>query len=758
MRIPSAPLPHQRILIIDDNRAIHEDFRKILGQPSAADAALQAAEEQLFGTQQPVWYEVDTASQGMEGLAKVEQAVTEGRPYALAFVDVRMPPGINGIETTRLIWQACPDLQIVICTAYTDCSWSEMQEQINPMDRLLILKKPFDTIEVLQLANALTEKWRLLQDSKKRLGDLDQMVRTRTRELEESRREALGMMQDAVESRQKAERAFEELTHEAQERRKLETQYREQASLLDKARDAIIVRDLQHRITYWNKSAERIYGWTAEEAIGLSLSNLLHQKPADFLVASAHVCEHGGWVGELQPTSKDGRTLIVEGRWTLVRAEDGRPQSILEIDTDITQQKKLEQQYLRAQRMEGIGTLAGGIAHDLNNVLAPIIMSIDLLKLAVTDKRGHDMLTVIGSSARRGADLVSQMLTFARGVEGKRVQVQTRTLIDDIEKITKDTFPKNIEIRTSFSHNLWTVHGDSTQLHQVLLNLCVNARDAMPEGGQINIRAENVILNKQFAAANIDAGPGGYVLLQVEDTGTGIPHSIIDSIFDPFFTTKDVGKGTGLGLATSLTIVKGHGGFIRVFSEPDKGSRFQVYLPAQDRASSPVPEPDGEAVMRGHGEVVLIVDDEEPIRQITQQTLESCGYRVMLAADGEQAVKLYSRHGQEIAVVLTDMMMPVMDGASTIQALIGMNPGVLTIAAGGIATSDSVARAMKLGAKMFLPKPFSAETLSRALGKVLAKESRPPKWQLVNGEIDGETEAAGHARCQETHQEAAVFC
>ncbi|MDB6005036.1 MAG: response regulator receiver sensor hybrid histidine kinase, partial [Prosthecobacter sp.] len=234
--IASSPQAHQRILIIDDNRAIHEDFRKILGQPSAADLALQAAEAQLFGTSQAVWFEIDTASQGAEGLKMVEQAIADGRPYSLAFVDVRMPPGIDGIETTRQIWQVCPDLQIVICTAFSDCSWNEMQEQINPMDRLLILKKPFDTIEVLQLANALTEKWRLLQESKTKLGDLDQMVKQRTQELEESQLAALTMMQEAVSNRQNIERAYEELTRETNERRKLAKQHREQASLLDKAR------------------------------------------------------------------------------------------------------------------------------------------------------------------------------------------------------------------------------------------------------------------------------------------------------------------------------------------------------------------------------------------------------------------------------------------------------------------------------------------------------------------------------------------
>ena len=721
-----APLAHQRILVIDDNRAIHDDFRKILGRPADEYIALCEAEALLFGTRPPVWYDIDVASQGEEGVAMVAQSLVDGRPYAMAFVDVRMPPGIDGIETTRQIWQVCPDLQIVICTAFADCSWNEMQDQINPMDRLLILKKPFDTIEVQQLANALTEKWRLLQESRTKLGDLDQMVRKRTQELEMSELAALKMMVEAVNSQQKVEQAYQELTRETEERRKLEKQQLEQASLLDKARDAIIVRDLDHRITYWNKSAERIYGWTAEEVKGRSLATLLYLDPTDFLKGNDQVLDRGDWVGELRQTDKKGTALIIEGRWTLVRSEDGSPTSILEIGTDITQQKKMEQQYLRAQRMQSIGTLAGGMAHDLNNVLAPIVMSIDLLKLTISDPRNQEVLSVIASSARRGADLISQVLTFARGKDGRRVEVSAARLIEDIERIATDTFPKQTRIVTEISPELWALQGDSTQLHQVLLNLCVNSRDAMPGGGEITIRAENVVLDDAFAAMNLEARTGRYVLMEVEDTGSGIPSTIIENIFDPFFTTKEIGKGTGLGLSTSQAIVKGHGGFITVFSESGRGTRIRVYIPAQAQSTAAVGEhsPAIEAgLQRGDGQTVLVVDDEAPIRFLTQQALEACGYRVILASDGAEAMRLYEQHRDEIAVVLTDMMMPGMDGPSTIEALLKINPAILTIAASGISTGESVNKMMNLGVKMFLPKPFTTKTLTQTLNNVLANSA-----------------------------------
>lgn len=719
---PSAIARNRRILVIDDNSAIHDDFRKILGAPEAADAELDAFEANLFGGYESAHYEIDTALQGDEGLRKVERALMAGRPYAVAVVDVRMPPGWDGIETTRRIWEVDPDLQVVICTAFSDYSWEEMQEQTMPGDRMLILKKPFEAIEVKQVANTLTEKWRLAREAQLTLNNLDALVRQRTEQLAASEAAALRMMREADENRVRVQAAYEELTRETAERVRLQQQFKEQASLLDKARDAIIVRDLEHRVTYWNKGAERIYGWTADEAMGRSVCDLLYGDTAGFLPACQEVLEKGDWVGELRQIGRNGVGLTTEARWTLVRNGQALPQSILEIATDVTQQKKLEQQYLRAQRMESIGTLAGGIAHDLNNVLTPIIMSIDLLKGFSPDSRSLEVLDVIATSATRGADLVNQVLTFARGMEGRRVQVDVRALMGDIGKIISDTFPKNIKIHIAANQDVSGLTGDLTQLHQVFLNLCVNARDAMPNGGHLTLSAENVILDQAFAETHLDAKAGPYVLFQVIDTGAGIPDAIIESIFDPFFTTKELGKGTGLGLATSLGIVKSHGGFLHVSSQVGKGTRFQVYLPARagDSERTVAAGSDEHAVILGKGEWVLVIDDEEPFRQIIRSTLENCGYRVLLAADGIEGVAVYAQHRGKIAVVLTDMMMPAMDGAGTLESLRLINPEVLCIAASGITTNENVALAAEMGAKMFLPKPFTAQSLLKALSDVLA--------------------------------------
>ena len=392
---------------------------------------------------------------------------------------------------------------------------------------------------------------------------------------------------------------------------------------------------------------------------------------------------------------------------------------------DLTERKRLEQQFLRSQRMESIGTLAGGIAHDLNNSLSPVLMSMDLLRLRFPDSSSQDLLDLVTSCAQRGADMVRQLLSFARGVEVQRMQVQVRHLIQDIEKVTNETFLKNIQIHTRVPKDLWTITGDPTQIHQVLLNLCVNARDAMPTGGTLNISAENIVLDEQYAGLILDARPGPYVFIQIEDTGTGMSQSVLDNIFDPFFTTKEIGKGTGLGLSTSLAIIKSHDGFIRVYSEPNRGTKFKVYLPAitEEQVLESVAEMDSK-LPRGNGELILVVDDEASVRQITQQTLDAFGYSVLLAGDGAEAVSIFVQHKEKIRAVVTDMMMPILDGPATIQVLRRIDPGVRIIAASGLSQNGHVEHALRLGVQHFLPKPYTAQTLLKTLRDVL---DAPPK-------------------------------
>ncbi|SKA98019.1 PAS domain S-box-containing protein [Prosthecobacter debontii] len=504
-------------------------------------------------------------------------------------------------------------------------------------------------------------------------------------------------------------------------RRQAEEKLREQATLLDKAQDAILVRDLNHNILYWNRSAERMYGWTSEEAVGSSIKDLLYKDPSAFITATQATIEKGEWSGELQQITKSGKQLVVEARWTLVRDEHNQPKSILAINTDITERRKLEQQFLRAQRMESIGTLAGGIAHDLNNVLSPIMMSIELLRLQESNPKRLSILSAIESSAKRGADMVSQVLSFARGVDAQLVEVQIGRLLRELEKIANETFLKSIHIRCAIPENLWIVLGDPTQLHQVILNLCVNARDAMPQGGTLTLTATNEVLDEHYSGMNLEAKAGPYVVIQVEDTGTGMPPEVIERIFEPFFTTKELGKGTGLGLSTSLAIIKSHGGFMRVYSEAGIGTKFRVYLPAQERSAS---ASSGQVIVelpRGNNELILVVDDEATVRQITRETLEAFGYQVLLASDGAEATATYATRKEDIAVVLTDMMMPIMDGPTMIPVLMRMNPHARIIAASGLNVNGMVARAVNAGVRHFIPKPYTAETLLKTLQKILSE-------------------------------------
>jgi len=499
-----------------------------------------------------------------------------------------------------------------------------------------------------------------------------------------------------------------------------------QAALLDQATDAILVKNLDHRITYWSKGAERLYGWNAEEALGESVLELLHKasNAADYQLAMDQTLVAGEWQGEFTKLTKADGELTIEARWTLLRDDEGAPQAILAINTDITERKKLEQQFLRAQRMESIGTLAGGIAHDLNNVLGPIMMSLDLLRMRFPDRASLELINIIDASAQHGAGMVRQVLSFGRGVEGQRLEVQVKHLIKEIEKITNETFLKNVQVSTVVPHDLWPVIGDPTQIHQVLLNLCVNARDAMPGGGKLVISAENLDIDELYASANIEATPGPYIVLQVEDSGTGMPPEVIEKIFDPFFTTKELGKGTGLGLSTTLAIVKSHGGFIRVYSEWGRGTKFHVYLPAQTGAS-----PEARVVAeadrpRGFGELILVIDDEASVRQITEQTLTAFGYRVVVTSEGAAAIAAFAPRMSEFAAVLTDMMMPVMDGLATIRVLRRMAPRLPIIASSGLDTERKAAEVAALGVKHFLVKPYTAETLLKTLKQALA-EGKP---------------------------------
>ena len=506
------------------------------------------------------------------------------------------------------------------------------------------------------------------------------------------------------------------------ERKRTEQQIREQAALLNIATDAILVRDLQSKILFWNQGAERLYGWKAEEALGQDASKLLYKSDSSqFQKAYRCLIAEGEWYGEIDQVTKAGKAVLVASRWTLMRDEDAKPKSILVVSTDITEKKQLEAQFLRIQRMESIGTLASGIAHDLNNILTPILATAQLLKIRLVqeDERTQRMLEIVEVNTKRGAALIKQVLSFARGVEGKQTILQIKHLIREIQQIAEETFPRSIEVYNYTSPNLWTITGNVTQLHQVLMNLCVNARDAMPNGGKLSISAENFVVDENYARMNLDAKVGSYIVVTLTDTGTGIPAEMVDRIFEPFFTTKEVGKGTGLGLSTVIGIVKSHGGFINVTSVMGEGTEFKVFLPAAK--NSEIFEEQAIEIPTGQGELVLIVDDEAAICEASRTLLETYSYRVLTATNGIEAIGLYVQHQHDISVVIVDLMMPMMDGTTMIRTLQEINSKVKIIAVSGLAPSKQILA--ETPTQIFLSKPYSPQDFLRAVYEILQVKS-----------------------------------
>jgi PAS domain S-box-containing protein len=504
------------------------------------------------------------------------------------------------------------------------------------------------------------------------------------------------------------------------ERTQAEGRLREQADIINRAHDAIIIRNFEtEEITFWNKGAEHLYGWSAEEALGKPIGELIFADPKDREAPLKLLVSTGEFHGETKQIAKDGREIIVYSRARVIRGGAGELRSVLLINTDVTEQKKLETHLLRAQRLESIGTLASGVAHDLNNILTPILICAEVLKGNPAAEDILPTISLIEESARRGAAVVKQVLTFARGIEGERVTIKPSHLIEEMLDIARKTFPKSIEITSRYPEDLATIECDPTQLHQVLLNLSVNARDAMPNGGRLTITAENFDVDEHYASMTPGAKTGPHVMLRVSDTGTGMPQANIDKIFDPFFTTKEVGKGTGLGLSTALGIIKSHGGFISVYTEVGIGTTFKVFLPAkvseETLQKSRVPS----ELLEGNGELILVVDDEPGILRASKMILEKQNYRVLTANDGPEALALIAHQKDAIRLVISDISMPYMDGVMLIRAIKKMKPDTAILASTGQGEQGRMAELQSLSVNNFLTKPYNTEKLLLGLRNAL---------------------------------------
>ena len=481
------------------------------------------------------------------------------------------------------------------------------------------------------------------------------------------------------------------------------------------------------RRTWISPNLERLFGYTVAEALEPHWWSA-HVHPEDLarvITDSGRILAREHIVHEYRFLRRDGGVVWVHDELRLLRGATGQPHEVVGAWTDITERKELETHLLRTQRLESVGRLASGIAHDLNNILAPMLMVPPLLREVVKDPELRNMLDLVETNAQRGSNIIKQLLTFGRGMEGERVPLQLRALVSEMSGIIRETFHKNIVSRREAPPDTWLVNGDATQLHQVLMNLCVNARDAMPEGGTLTLKLENQEFDESFARMTPGARPGRYVCLSVTDTGEGIAPEHLDKIYDPFFTTKELGKGTGLGLSTVLGIVQSHGGFIEVHSQTGRGTEFRAYLPASEAAEAQPARKANQPLPQGGGELVLVVDDEKSVRQVTRQLLERNGYRVIEAAEGADGITQYVAHQKEVQVVVTDLAMPVMDGPAFIRVLRRLNPQVRVIAVTGYQSKSSLPADLGVPIEARLSKPFSGFMLLQTLQRVLHSEAHP---------------------------------
>ncbi|MFM8982665.1 MAG: ATP-binding protein, partial [Spartobacteria bacterium] len=506
-------------------------------------------------------------------------------------------------------------------------------------------------------------------------------------------------------------------------RKRTEVHAREQTELLLRNEEAIIIQNLEGLVIYWSMGAERLYGLPSFEAIGRPLPRELGEDREMLEMSRRTVLERGEWRGEIPNTTATGTPFVVESRWVLLRDQSGNPQSILIINEDAAESRLLEEERLRAQRQECIGNLAGGIAHDLNNILQPISIALDMFRGRLADNESQEVLGMLDSNVRRATELVRQILTFTSGVRQERQTVEVHSLFGEVANFVRQAFPKAIELRVSVEDKLPSILGDQTQMEQVVLNLCVNARDAMREGGQLRLEAVAFEVDANFAARQPLAKPGRYVRLSVSDTGAGIPRQIRKKIFEPFFTTKGPEKGTGLGLATVLGIIRRHGGFLTLETEEGCGSSFHVFLPAvaPENSGNPAKSSAGDPVspLKGGGETILLVDDEATVLKVMQRSLEKSSYRVLTANDGEEGLALFKQHAGEIQLVITDMSMPEMDGPEMDAASHKISPTVPILGTSGLNTQPDTETLRALGLQKILGKPCNSQTILQAIRQVL---------------------------------------
>ena len=706
---PTVESSNQRILIIDDNSSIHEDIRKILGVQATEDEALDTEAAGLFGMEHEalgeVAFEIDSAYQGQEGLAMAQRALEEGRPYAMAFVDVRMPPGWDGIETISRIWKMYPELQIVICTAYSDYSWEEMIRQVGKTDNLVILKKPFDNVEVLQLAHTLTRKWALSHRLQCHLEGLDQLVARRTEELQKTNARLLEEMQER-EHAQAELRVSEERFSKAFKASPIPMAIQSLASdrYLD-VNDAFLAVTGYQRLEIISHTPGELSLCTAPDLHAHLLEELRQKRSVRNL--------------ELTIQSRTG-----EQRECLVSAEAftlGTVPVALVAALDVSEQRRLEKQLRHTQKLDAVGQLAAGIAHDFNNILTVILGHTGLqLAAANLDEDMADSLRQMTQAGERAAALTRQLLAFSRKQITQPQVLRLNHVMGNLRDILSRVIGEHITLRCEFPTEIPPIYADEGSIEQIVMNLVVNARDAMPNGGQITVSVEDVEVVAAHLSRNAQARVGRYVCLCISDNGCGMSAETLSHMFEPFFTTKEVGKGTGLGLATVHGIVTQQGGWVEVVSKQNAGSTFKVFIPVSEKEENGKAPPKSDPLARGGDETILVVEDEEGVRGIIADTLTQRGYHVLEASDGPAAMGIWSERSREIDMLLTDVVMPKgMKGNVLAERLREDRANLKVLFSSGYNTDFTVEGGQFTNRMNFLQKPYKPEALVKAVRECL---------------------------------------
>ena len=682
-----------RILIVDDNPAIHEDFRKILAGANARNPALEAVESVIFNTPKApatlaCTFDLDSAFQGKEALEFVRRALAAEQPYALAFIDVRMPPGWDGVETIEQLWNVDPALQIVVCTAYSDYSWEKMSTRLGVNENLVILKKPFDNIEVLQLAHALTKKWIVTQQAELRIEMLDLMVEQRTAAVELANAEL-----------RRSEERF--------------------ATAFRASPIALAIQTLDdRRFVDVNVAFTAMTGFTRERLVG--------HTPVELPLGIVFKDPLAG-IGSVRNAEAQISTNGGDLRDVLISVEhialDGEPH-LLVMAQDVSDRLQLEAQLRQSQKMEAVGQLAAGVAHDFNNLLT-IIEGHASLQLAVPGMSADltESLEQIEQAAERAADLTRQLLTFSRRQIMRPRVLDLNRLVADLTGMLSRVLGEKVELRTDFTPELPFICADRTSIEQVVMNLTLNARDAMPKGGVITLSTKRLDLDPDQVRIPPEARPGAYVCLSVSDTGIGMDEATRTRIFEPFFTTKETNKGTGMGLATVYGIARQHDGWIDVETAPSEGATFCVYFPVTDKSMEPDAASPATAPASTQQHTIFVVEDDEAVRGLVKEILLHHEYDVIEAATGDAALQMWPGIRDDIDLLLTDMVMPgEHSGLELAERLLADKPTLRVIYTSGY-SSELFASGVELREGInYLPKPYLSSKLNAILRHVLDSE------------------------------------